>query len=303
MTGVEFVLLILGLFASALALHAVFVAPRDLRLTEAEIVIPGLAQDFDGYTIAVLSDLHQATLPGIAHSRRAARMAQGSNPDLIALTGDFAVSFHYSAAASRPFYRSGMRALARVIPELRARDGVVAVLGNHDYYYDAFDVAVWLRSLGVKVLVNSAFLVGRNGAHLAISGLDDTCEGRIDPEGGCRSIPLDVPRVILAHNPDAVLGFSPSLPVSLVLAGHTHGGQVILPFVGALVRNSRICAAHHPRGWVPNPRAPLFVSAGVGSQIPLRFRCPPEVVVMRLRAGAEPTSQNTGTHSPADLGK
>ncbi|MGI9078018.1 MAG: metallophosphoesterase [Gemmatimonadaceae bacterium] len=284
MTEFQIVSLVLGILASAVALHAVFLAPRQLRITQTEVTIPGLSREFDGYTIVLLSDLHQATLPGLSHSRRAARIAQSFEPDLIAFTGDFGVSFHYSSAASAPFYRSGMRALAPVIANLTAPDGLVAVLGNHDYYYDAPAVVEWLRSLQVKVLVNEAFTVERNGAMLAIAGVDDTAQGTVDPEGGCGAIPAEVPCVILAHNPDAVLQFSASLPVSLVLAGHTHGGQVILPWVGALVRNARICAAGHTRGWVPNARVPLFVSAGVGSQIPLRFRCPPEVVILRLRS-------------------
>lgn len=284
MSAFEAVSFALAILVCAVALHAVFLAPRELRTTHAEVVIPGLSPEFDGYTIVVLSDLHQATLPGVSHSRRAARIAQSFDPDLIALTGDFGVSFHHSAAASAPFYRSGMRTLGPVIADLTARDGVVAVLGNHDYYYDASTVAEWLTSLQVKVLVNDAFIVERKGAQLAIAGVDDTVEGTRDSEGGCGAIPAQVPRVILAHNPDAILHFSAELPVSLVLAGHTHGGQVILPLIGALVRHSRICAASHPRGWVPNDRVPLFVSAGVGSQIPLRFRCPPEVVVVRLKS-------------------
>ncbi|MBC7789646.1 MAG: metallophosphoesterase family protein [Anaerolineae bacterium] len=284
MTQFHIISLVLGLLASAVALHAIFLAPRQLRITQTEAPIPGLSREFDGYTIALLSDLHQATLPGVSHSHRAARIAQSFDPDLIALTGDFGVSFNASYAASAPFYRSGMRELAPVIADLSARDGIIAVLGNHDYYYDAPAVAEWLKSLQVKVLINEAFMVERNGARLAIAGVDDTEEGTIDPAGGCGAIPPEVHRVIFAHNPDAVLHLSATLPVSLVLAGHTHGGQVILPIVGALVRHSRICAARYPRGWVPNERVPLFVSAGVGSQIPLRFRCPPEVVIVRLRS-------------------
>jgi len=286
MSAFLIVSLALGVLACAVALHSVFLAPRQLRTTETEVAIPGLSPEFDGYTVVVLSDLHQAALPGVTHSRRAAQIAQSFDPDLIALTGDFGVSFHRSAAASAPLYRSGMRALGPVIADLTARDGVVAVLGNHDYYYDASAVAEWLRSLRVKVLVNEAFIVERRGAQLAIAGVDDTVEGTRDPQGGCGVVSAEIPRVIFAHNPDAILHFSATLPVSLVLAGHTHGGQVILPLIGALVRHSRVCRASHPRGWVPNDRVPLFVSAGVGSQVPLRFRCPPEVVVVRLRSVA-----------------
>jgi predicted MPP superfamily phosphohydrolase len=81
-----------------------------------------------------------------------------------------------------------------------------------------------------------------------------------------------------------VLKLSPSLRPGLVLSGHTHGGQVVIPFYGAPLRLARVCGRKTARGWVPNPVAPLFVSAGVGSQIPLRFNCVPDVVIVRLRA-------------------
>jgi predicted MPP superfamily phosphohydrolase len=134
--------------------------------------------------------------------------------------------------------------------------------------------------------VNEAMLVARGGARLAIAGLDDVREGRPDPQAGCEGVPPGVPRIVLSHNPDGVLKLAPSVRPALVLSGHTHGGQVVLPFYGAPIRVSRITTRKAASGWIPNRYAPLFVTTGVGSQIPLRFGSVPEVLIVRLRAAA-----------------
>ncbi|MGI8844124.1 MAG: metallophosphoesterase [Gemmatimonadaceae bacterium] len=263
--------------------YAVLVAPRRFRLIELDVSIAGLDPAFDGYTIGVLSDLHQAPLPGLAHTRRAVDAVQRHSPDLIALLGDYAVSFKAFRRLSGRLYRNGMRALEPVLRELNATDGVVALLGNHDYYHDGADVARWLESVGVRVLLNEQIDVRRGEACLTIAGVDDDIEGTVDAgrrmtsTGWCRTA------ILLAHNPDSILRFSDAPRPSLVLAGHTHGGQVSLPFYGPPLQFSRICTRHAARGWIPNPVAPLFVSAGVGSQIPLRAGVIPDAVIVRLR--------------------
>ncbi|MEJ7811988.1 MAG: metallophosphoesterase [Gemmatimonadaceae bacterium] len=283
-------------------LHAVAIAPRQLRVTDVDAPISGLPAEFDGYTIGILSDLHQAALPGPSHTRRAMEAVMRARPDLIALLGDFGVSFKVAPALSRAFYQPGMRTLAPMIRSLSAPDGVVAVLGNHDYYYDAAAVRQWLASLGVRVMVNECRLLERGGARLALGAVDDAKEGSVDPLAGCGGVPPEVPRIVLSHNPDGMLHVTPEARVGLMLSGHTHGGQVILPFIGALVRNSKICGPRHPRGWVPDSPAPLFVSAGVGSQIPFRFRCEPDVVIVRLRLSTpahSSTAASTGLRARA----
>ena len=283
----------LGVVGSVIALYAVFVAPRRLRVTTIDVPIDGLGPALDGYTIGVLSDLHQAAIPGLVHTRRATQLVQRAAPDLIALLGDFGVSFKHSYAASRRYYRREMRTLAPLIRALSARDGVVAVLGNHDYYYNGPAVREWLASLGVRVLVNEAMIVERGDARLAIAGLDDAREGRPDPHAGCEGVPDGVPRIVLSHNPDGVLKLAPSVRPALVLSGHTHGGQVVLPFFGAPIRLAKVTTRKAASGWIPNGYAPLFVTTGVGSQVPLRFGSVPEVLIVRLRQGS-----GTGDQAP-----
>jgi uncharacterized protein len=277
---------VLGYAGALLGLYMVFVEPRRLKRTEVEAPIDGLPGAFEGYTIAVLTDLHYGPIPGHRHYMRAVEMVHAARPDLIVLLGDYGQSTRFSYAVSRPLYRHAFRRLAPVLQGLHAPDGVVGVLGNHDYYYNGPAVAHWLRSIGVRVLVNEHVLVERAGSRLAIGGVDDSMEGTVDPLGGCAGVPPEVPRVILSHNPDGALALAAGAGAGLVLSGHTHGGQIVAPLYGAPIRNCRICDRQHASGWVPAAPFPLYVSTGVGCQAPLRFNCRPEVVVVRLTAGA-----------------
>lgn len=270
--------------AMALGVHAVVIAPRRLRIIELDVEIPGLDAEFDGYRIGVLSDLHQAFLPGLSHTRRAVDEIQQRRPDFIALLGDYGVSFARSRRLSRMLYPREMRALTPVLRGLRAPDGVVALIGNHDYYYDGPAVADWLSTTGIRVLMNEHVEVARGAARLTIGGVDDALEGTPDIAAAFAGSSLEVPRILLSHNPDVVLTPGDTPAPALVLAGHTHGGQVLLPFFGAPVRFARVGSRHIVQGWIPNGYAPLFVSAGVGSQIPLRFGVVPDAVLVRLRA-------------------
>jgi predicted MPP superfamily phosphohydrolase len=287
------VLLLLGLMAAALAAYAVIVAPRRLRRIEIDVPVPGLHPAFEGYTIGVLSDLHHAWHPGSDQIRRAVRLVMDASPDLIALLGDYCVSFKYSPRASRVFYRPAMRSLRPLLRRLAAPDGVVGILGNHDYYYDAPTVEEWLRSCGVRVLRNEHVEIERAGARLAVAGMDDVMEGQPDPMAGCATLPRHDPRVVLCHNPDGVMKLSRKLRPVLVLSGHTHGGQISLPWYGAPLRWARVTGRKTAAGWVPNPVAPLFVSAGVGSQVPIRLGTTPDVVIVRLRGNESPKVRST----------
>lgn len=273
--------------AAAAGMYTVIIAPRRLRLIELDVRVPGLDPAFDGYRIGVLSDLHQATLPGLSHTRRAVHEVQRRTPDLIALLGDYGVSFERSASLSARLYRAEMRKLTPVMRGLHAPDGVVGLLGNHDYYFDGAAVADWLRSTGVRVLMNEHVTVTRGGSSLTIAGVDDALEGESDIAAAFAGSDPDAPRILLAHNPDSVLRPANGPPPALVLAGHTHGGQVAVPFYGPPIQFSRIASRRKAHGWIDNPYAPLFVSAGVGSQIPLRLGVVPDAVVVTLRGSTE----------------
>ncbi len=288
--GVLFVVGV-ALMLLAIVVHAVLIAPTRLRLRTIDAPITGLAQAFDGYRIAVLTDLHYgSTIFPARHLARAVALARGTSPDLIALLGDYSFSHHRAPRLSESMYRWAMPRVGAGLGRLTAPDGMVAVLGNHDHDFDAGAVSTWLGTLGARVLTNDCVVIRRGDAGLAIGGVADWSYGEVDPSGGCAGLPPAVPRIVLSHNPDAVFALAPEARIDLVLAGHTHGGQVVLPFIGAPKRHSRICGRHTASGWIPAP-VPLFVSTGTGALVPLRVGTRPEVLLVRLRSRAETDEQ------------
>jgi predicted MPP superfamily phosphohydrolase len=271
------------IIAAVVALHAVLIAPSQLRTTMVDVPLVGLPRAFDGYRIVVLSDLHHWEPGGRKHLRRIVATANAARPDLIALLGDYGVSFEYNRRMSVFAYRRALPALGEQLRELRAPDGLVAVLGNHDHYYDKNRVADWLRGLTARVLINDQMVIRRGGETLIVAGVDDALEGEVDPGGGVRDREAGSTVVVLSHNPDGVLSMNRGAGIGLVLSGHTHGGQVVIPGYGAPITVTRICGRRTASGWIPNDIAPLYVTTGAGSQYPIRFRCPPEVLVVQLR--------------------
>lgn len=272
----------------ALEAAGAVIAPRRAlaTVTEFERVIPDLGSALDGYTIVVLADLHHRhPFDDVRWLRHAVSLANAAEPDIVALLGDYASSFKQAAATSRRWYAMALPAMTSELRRLRPKDGVVAVLGNHDHYAGIDLVRQWLGVVGARLLVNTATCVARSGSVLRIAGLDDSSEGDVDPVAGC-GLENQAPTLLLSHQPDGIRRLDPRLRVDALLAGHTHGGQIVLPWLGAPVTMSRTCGRWSAHGWVPNPRAPLLVTRGLGEQLPLPIRVgsPPEVLVLRLRS-------------------
>ena len=268
-----------------LAFYAIAVAPTDLRVTEIDVPVAGLGPELEGFTLAVIADLHHRPFASLDYVDRLARTASAAQPDTVVLLGDYGISFKHLRLWNCRMYRQAMAALARLAGQLSPPEGIFAVLGNHDHYVGAAAVTNAIRQMGVHVLDNSCVEIRRGGSRLLIGGVGDMREGTVDPAGGCGGFPAELPRIVLSHAPDGVLALADRARIDLVLAGHTHGGQIVLPLIGAPVTRSRLCTRRTPSGWVPNDRAPLYVSRGVGCQVPIRFRCPPELVIVRLRPG------------------
>ena len=264
-----------ALGAGALAAYAVLVEPRRLERTHTRIPKAGLPPALDGLRIALLTDFHVGTGTPLGRVRRACRLAMDARPDLIALTGDLVSQG--SGDALGPL-------LAVLDAELRAPLGVYAVPGNHDR---ADGIGRWYRAGSrhprIEDLTNRAVRLERGGAALRVAGVDSLREGNADPAAALRDAPDADFTLLLSHNPDLVEEAPAALgPVDLVLSGHTHGGQVRLPFYGALWNSSR-----YPdlfvAGLVRRPAATVYVSRGIGTvHIPARFLCRPEVAVLEL---------------------
>jgi len=236
-----------------------------LEVNHAELRLP--RWDADGFRVALLSDFHADGSRQAGRAAEAARLAVREDPDVILFGGDF-ISHRGPDAA--PNLRKALE------PFLEARCPCFAVLGNHDYVADPMEVATIARHSHMKMLRNQVAEV----QGVSIAGLDDGLFGLERPQ--CMNRSLSRSLLALFHEPDYVT----TMPshVSLQLSGHSHGGQICLPFGVPLVL--RTGAKEYVEGFYPDAHVPLFVSKGVGTiGIDYRAFCRPEINILTLRAG------------------
>jgi predicted MPP superfamily phosphohydrolase len=260
------------LVALALAVWGVFVRRRWVLTHKFDVVIPGLPHEFDGYRVAQLSDLHIGGLTPPRWGKAWAKRSNDAAPDLVVVTGDMVASgvdFHHD--------------IAQVIGSLRAEDGVYVSMGNHDYFGDGEPLISLLRSKGAVVLRNEGTTVLRGGARLFVAGVDDTWTRRADLDRALSGRSPGVFTLLLAHDP----GLFPAAAkqgIHLVLSGHTHGGQVALPFFPRLLSLGKLAHRFH-LGLYRDGASTLYVHPGLGTTgPPIRLGVAPEVAILTLRA-------------------
>ncbi len=253
-------------------------AVRDhVELSRVEVKIANLPAAFDGLTIAQLSDIHHGMYTGLDYIHRCVEIANGLNPDVIALTGDFT----YGGAKY-------VDPCAEVLRGLKARVGVYAGLGNHDYYVGASHVARALKDAGFNLLIDALDTIEYRGEKLWLAGVDDLYYGTTNVKHLLRDVPRDAARIALAHNPDFIEEFAArGQHVDLMLAGHTHGGQIRLPLVGAPQITSDY-GQRYAIGLNRKDSMQVYTTRGIGTiLLPARFDCPPEIVLFTLKKGQE----------------
>jgi uncharacterized protein len=270
----------------ALGSDAFLYEPNHPRVVAVEIPLARLPEAWDGFRIAQLSDLHYDPLFSIVPIRRAVGMVNGLHPDLIVITGDF-------ITVPLPDVHSRFRArnvaadaepCARILSSLRAPYGVWASMGNHDAFSDEPRVIEILQSQGMRVLRNASAPLEREGSRLWLAGIDDLLEGEPDIDQTLHGIPPNEPVILLAHEPDFAIDASAGYGVDLQLSGHSHGGQVRLPYVGALILPSM--ARRYPMGMYDVGGLKLYTNVGLGTiRLAVRLNCPPEVTLFTLRRG------------------
>lgn len=242
---------------------------ESLEVSEPHIHLPGLPEAFADYRIVHITDVHYGLFLPLEAVADTVELANALQPDLIALTGDFVT-----------FSRSCIEPVAIVLGRLRARDGVFAVLGNHDFRVGAAAVARALRREGIEVLRNRHTVLRRRGQALYLVGIDDF-RYRADLPRALRGVPANAPTVLLSHNP-SIIEQAAAHRVSLVLAGHTHGGQVNLPIFGNVYARRRE-GMRFKLGWDCLGATQIYVSRGIGTVVvPVRYRCPAEIPHLRL---------------------
>jgi predicted MPP superfamily phosphohydrolase len=236
-----------------------------------ELPLAGLGSELDGYRVAQLSDLHIGSYDTIRTGARWVAQTNALAPDLVVVTGDLVTS-------GTEFYPD----VAQVLSELRAADGVLCILGNHDQWNAARFVAA-LRERGLTVLDNESRAIQRGGATLVVIGLGDPYTGRADLPAALRGRMPGAPTILLSHYPDYFEAAARER-VELVLSGHTHGGQLGLPFFADRL-NLATLTRQRPRGLFRSGSSHLYVNAGLGTTgPPVRLGVAPEIALFVLRS-------------------
>jgi hypothetical protein len=254
-----------------------------LQLKRVAIPLRRLPHQFDGFTIVQLSDFHYEEKFSAVPIRRSVDLVNSLHPDLVVFTGDFVTA---------PMFRFGRHAAlmaanavfpcAALLSGIKAPMGSLAVLGNHDAYSNPALVASGLRSHGIPLLKNSCVPIERGGARLWLAGIDDALEGQPDLGAAIEKIPAGEPIILLAHEPDFA-DETALTPVDLQLSGHSHGGQIWIPGIGAPWLPS--LARNYPRGLYKIENMALYTNIGIGTiRAPIRINCIPEVTHITLRA-------------------
>jgi predicted MPP superfamily phosphohydrolase len=242
---------------------------------------------FLGYRIALLSDFHFAPWQSRAFLSSAVDVVNSWRPDLVALGGDYGYSVRLIPAVSRACYRVVIPRVARELSRLSAPDGVCAVLGNHDFDAGTEIVESEFAAIGIRVLRDSVHDVVRGMSSFRVAGIDDPTRGPFPTsEMQTNLLQKTAAMLLISHHPDALLQYEPStfdVPV-LIVAGHTHGGQITFPAIGAPITLSRAATRRFPAGFIPNEKVPLYVSRGLGEQMPLRVGAPRELTLLEFAA-------------------
>jgi predicted MPP superfamily phosphohydrolase len=251
-----------------------FIEPERLSLERVTIQIPRLPPAFEGFRIAVLSDFHLQPFTTLPHIEDAVAMTNELRPDLAVLLGDFV-----DATAD------AIHDLAPALARLNARMGVYSVLGNHDHWKGPKIVRTALERAGILVLENSGVMLAEAGENLYLAGLESAWCGKPDLDtalAGHREGKPGTPSILLIHEPDFADTAATDGRIALQISGHSHGGQVRLPLLGALQLPS--WGRRYDHGLYQVRDMYLYTNRGIGvSDVPVRFNCPPEVTEITLR--------------------
>lgn len=252
------------------------IEPGRLVVKHETIRIDNWPQELDGLRIAVLSDIH-ADDWFVTDKKLRSIVAETNNlqPEVIVILGDYMASNGHVTRRVEP------EVFAAVLKDLRAPSGVYSVLGNHDWWYSGAKVRQGLEQTGIKVLDNQALQIDVRGTSLWLVGLSDLWTRPQRVAETVAQVPEGQPMIALTHNPDIF----PQVPerVPLLLAGHTHGGQVRFPVIGTVVESSEY-GDRYVRGHVVENNHHLFVTTGIGTSIvPVRFGVPPEIVLLTIK--------------------
>lgn len=282
----KFIGLAAGAGVGAIAADSVLLEPNRPRVVRKEMALHRWPKQLDGFKIVQLSDLHYDPYFSEHPLKAAISIVNDLRPDLIVLTGDF--------VTAPLFNGDDIKAAATAVPcaellrKMSSPHGFLAVLGNHDWATDPRQVMGALQSEGIQVLSNSSVPIEVNGGRIWVSGVADILSGAADLDVTFNKVPRDEATILLAHEPDYadhVVRRVIDHPVDLQLSGHSHAGQVRLPFLPPFylpIMGRRYYSGQYQVGPLT-----VYTNAGLGTMgVPIRLNCPPEITLLTLRSAA-----------------
>lgn len=251
-----------------IALYIQFQRSKDFEITELEISINNLPSEFQGLKIAHISDLHTSKFG--FREEKIIKVCREEKPDIILITGDF-VSNSY-----------GIDPCLKTMRDINAPMGVWAVWGNNDNNLKTDRLEKGLKKLGFNILVNENSLLKKDKDCIRLIGVDDPYKRKDDLESAMKGVKEDEIKILLAHSPE-IFPKSWKYKTDLVLAGHTHGGQIRFPLIGT-VYNHTWNLVKYSGGYFKEKGTQMYVSRGLGmSVIPVRYLCPAELAILTLK--------------------
>jgi uncharacterized protein len=280
-----------ALGAIAVAADGIIFEPNQPKVVSIEVPLARLPEAWDGFRIAQLSDIHYDDYFSVVPLRKAIDIVNRLQPDLVVLTGDFVTGpwhlrRHHNSSQERKAAAKAVEPCAQLLTQLQASSGIFAVHGNHDAGTDPAHITAVLQSQGIPLLSNRSVPLERKGNNspgnrIWLCGVDDVLERKADLALALSGIPPAEPVVLLAHEPDCA-DYVAKYPVDLQLSGHSHGGQVRIPLIGAPYLPE--LARKYPWGLRRIGPLTLYTNAGIGTiRIPVRFNCHPEITLITLR--------------------
>lgn len=262
-----------------LAVYSGLIEPNVVDVTRIDLKLHRLYANFDGFKIALISDLHYGPYTGEHEIGAAVHAANNLKPDAVFLLGDFVTEplvghSHAGAKKAEP--------CAQLLARLQSQLGSFAILGNHDYATDPELVAEALKSHGVALLRNASHAIERDSNRLWLLGLNDAMFGHAALEQALRGVPAGEPKLLLVHEPDFA-DESCRYGIDVQFSGHSHGGQVRFPGLHPLWLPP--LASKYYRGYYKVRDLQLYTNRGIGTvALPFRFCAPPEVTLVTLRS-------------------
>lgn len=256
--------------------YSTMLEPAWLDVEEVELTLPRLSRAFSGFRIAQISDIHLGGWMNQKRLQQVIRKVLAQTPDLVVITGDFVIGHDWSEES-----QAVLDELAEELSALTEKHLTLAVLGNHDYWTDAKAVRTALMACGVVNVSNDVHTLSIDGGQLHVAGMDDVWEGHDRLDLVLDKLPESGAAILLAHEPDFAEESAFTGRFDLQLSGHSHGGQVVIPFVGPPILP--YLGRKYPSGLYRVGEMWQYTNRGVG-MVPLnvRLNCRPEITLFTL---------------------